>query len=417
MRIKLTIFLLFVLFVKSEAQTNNSPYSIIGIGDIEDSYFNRTTGMSNTGIAYRHDRSLISNNPASFSGMDNQFFAGEIGIRAKLVNYSGDPINTSQNVSSDITFRRFAAGIKLTNHWGTSVGLVPFSSENYEFTAPQPILGTNGETTTSYSQGYGGINRVYWANAYELFRHLSIGINSSYLFGSISQKTILQNPNAPSTYISSNRGTFLSNFYFDYGLQYYGNLNKKWNFSLGATFANKTGLNSEGSIVILNADSVQLNNDVKQEGTFYIPTSYGFGISLTKNKKYTFVADYKHQDWSSLHYAGFNYALQNSDRYSAGFEISNKKTVYNTTFEANFFQAGFYYNKTYLNVYGQQINDMGGTIGVGINARRSSLSTNLIFQYGIKGTESNNLIQERYFNFTIIFAYREPWYTKGRRYD
>ncbi|HTQ64900.1 MAG TPA: hypothetical protein VMI12_08885 [Puia sp.] len=403
--------------MKSQAQTNNSPYSIIGIGDIEDSYFNRTTGMSNTGIAYRHDRSLISNNPASFSGMDNQFFAGELGIRAKFVNYYGAPINSSQDFSSDIAFRRFAAAIKLTNHWGTSIGLVPFSSENYEFTAPQPILGTSGETAPSSSQGYGGINRVYWANAYEFFRHLSIGINSSYLFGSISQKTILQNANAPSTYISSNKGTFYNNFYFDYGLQYYTNISKRWNFSLGATFANKTGLNTETNVIILNIDSAQLNNNVSKTGTFYIPTSYGVGISLTKDKKYTFVADYKHQDWTSLHYAGFNYALQNSDRYSAGFEISNKKTIYNATYEASFFQAGFYYNKTYLIVYGQPIRDIGGTIGIGLNAKRSTLSTNIIFQYGIKGTETNNLIQERYFNFTIILSYRELWYTKGRRYE
>src|SRR5882672_834062 len=216
MRITLTIFLSFVLFAKTEAQTNNSPYSIIGIGDIEDSYFNRTSGMANTGIGYRNGRSLLNNNPASLSGLENQFFTGEIGIRGKLVNYSGNPINVNNNTSSDITFRRFAAGIKITNHWGTSIGLVPFSSENYEFNAPQPVLGTTGEYANAYSQGYGGINRVYWANAYELFHHLSVGINSSYLFGSISQKTILQNPNSPSTYVSTNRNIFLSNLYFDY---------------------------------------------------------------------------------------------------------------------------------------------------------------------------------------------------------
>src|SRR5882724_4761073 len=286
MRITLTIFLSFVLLAKAEAQTNNSPYSIIGIGDIEDSYFNRTSGMANTGIGYRNSRSLISNNPASFSGLENQFFTGEIGIRAKLVNYYGTPINANNNSSSDITFKRFALGIKLAKHWGTSVGLVPFSSENYEFNAPQPVLGTTGEFTNAYSQGYGGINRVYWTNAYELFHHLSIGINTSYLFGSISQKTILENPNTPSTYISTNRNTFLSDFYFDYGLQYFGKINKKWDFTLGATFANKANLRSENHITILNIDSVALKDETLNESTLSLPNSYGVGFSLTKNKKY-----------------------------------------------------------------------------------------------------------------------------------
>jgi len=413
MRITLTIFVSFILFAKAEAQTNNSPYSIIGIGDIEDSYFNRTSGMANTGIGYRNSRSLISNNPASFSGLENQFFTGEIGIRAKLVNYYGTPINANNNSSSDITFKRFALGIKLAKHWGTSVGLVPFSSENYEFNAPQPVLGTTGEFTNAYSQGYGGINRVYWTNAYELFHHLSIGINTSYLFGSISQKTILENPNTPSTYISTNRNTFLSDFYFDYGLQYFGKINKKWDFTLGATFANKANLRSENHITILNIDSVALKDETLNESTLSLPNSYGVGFSLTKNKKYTFVADYKYQDWAALKYAGFNYSLQSSDRVSVGFEISNKKNMYNTSVETSFLHAGVYYGNSYLNVLGQSIKDMGATIGIGINAKRSLLSYNVILQYGIKGTDSHNLIQERYFNFTLVFSYRDLWYTKG----
>ncbi|MBS1600721.1 MAG: hypothetical protein JST75_21035 [Bacteroidetes bacterium] len=413
MRITLTIFLSFVLFAKTEAQTNNSPYSVIGIGDIEDSYFNRTSGMANTGIAYRNNHSLISNNPASFSGLENQFFMGEIGIRGKLINYSGNAINANNNSSTDITFKRFALGIKLTRHWGTSIGLVPFSSENYEFNAQQPILGTSGESTTAYSQGYGGVNRVYWTNAYEFFQHLSVGINTSYLFGSLQQKTILQNPNTPSTYISTNRNIFLSNIYFDYGIQYYGHVGKKWDISVGATFANRTNLNSENHITILNSDSVALKDETLSEGVFKLPRSYGVGFSLTKNKKYTFLADYKYQDWSALNYSGFNYSLQSSDRISVGFEISHKKNLYNTSVETNFLHAGLYYGNSYLNVFGQSIKDMGATLGIGINAKRSLLSYNIILQYGIKGTDSYNLIQERYVNLTFVISYRDLWYTRG----
>lgn len=417
MRIRLTIFLLAVVFAKTFAQTNNSPYSIIGIGDIEDSYFNRTSGMASTGIAYRNGHSLINNNPASFSALDNQFFTGEIGIRGKLITYSGRPINPSDNTSSDITFRRFVMGIKLTKNWGTSIGLVPFSSENYEFNAPQPILGTNGETTNGYYQGYGGVNRVYWANAYELFHHLSLGINSSYLFGSISQKSILENPSIPSTYVSTTKNTFLSNLYFDYGLQYYGSINKKWDFTIGATFANKTDLRAESSILILAIDSSQLKNESFDKTFFTLPTSYGVGISITKDKKYTFLADYKFQNWSSLHYSGFNYALENSSRASIGFEVSKKKNIYNTLFETSFIHAGVYYGNSYLNVYGQKINDMGATVGLGINSKRIPFAYNVALQYGIKGTDTHQLIQERYFNLTIVFSYRDLWYTKGRKYE
>ncbi|HTS42793.1 MAG TPA: hypothetical protein VMH01_00245 [Puia sp.] len=418
MRILLPIFIVFVLFAKTaEAQTNNSPYSIIGIGDIEDSYFNRTSGMANTGIGYRNSHSLINNNPASFSALDNQFFTGEIGVRGKLITYYGSPIDPTNNVSSDITFRRFVLGIKAAKHWGTSIGLVPFSSENYEFTAPQLILGTNGETTNSYAEGFGGINRVYWANSYEFFNHLSIGVDASYLFGSINSKTILQNPGLPSTYVSTNRNSAYTGLYFNYGLQYFGKINKKWNFSVGGTFSNKTTLNSDNSIIILNIDSIQINQTPTNQSTFMLPVSYGVGFALTKNKKYTFLADYKYQDWSALHYSGFNYSLQSSERISVGFEISKIKNVYNASFESSFFQAGLYYNNSYLNVRGQSIRDFGGTIGMGINSRRTPFAYNFSLQYGVKGTEINSLIQERYFALTFVFSYREVWYTKGRKYE
>jgi len=413
MRITLTIVLSFVLLARTEAQTNNSPYSIIGIGDIEDSYFNRTSGMANTGIAYRNNHSLISNNPASFSGLENQFFMGEIGIRGKLVNYYGNPINADNNTSTDITFRRFALGIKLTRHLGTSVGLVPYSSENFQFTAPQPILGANGEYSNAYSEGFGGVNRVYWANAYEFFNHLSIGVNTSYLFGSINQKTILQNPNAPATYVSTNRSTSMGNFAFDYGIQYFGRVGKKWDFTIGGTFANQTSLNAENHITILNSDSLTLKDETLSEGTVKLPRSFGVGLSLSKNKKYTLVADYKYQDWGALKISGFNYSLQSSDRYSLGFEISHKKNLYNTVIETNFLHAGVYYGNSYLNVFGQSIKDMGATLGIGINAKRSLLSYNIVFQYGIRGSQNDNLIQERYFNLTFVFSYRDLWYTRG----
>src|ERR1700760_1909338 len=71
------------------SQNVTSPYSIIGIGDIESSYFNRTSGMANTGIAYRNSGYIILNNPASLSDLQNQLFLVELAGRGKFVSFSG----------------------------------------------------------------------------------------------------------------------------------------------------------------------------------------------------------------------------------------------------------------------------------------------------------------------------------------
>lgn len=415
MKIFLTILFSVVILLKGAAQNNNSPYSTLGLGDLEDGFVNRTTGLSSTGIAYRHNRNLITNNPAALSALDNQWFAGEIGIKAKFISYSGTPVSSTNSTSSDITFKRFTLGTKLFKHWGSAVGLAPYSTENYEYTGVKP-LGYGGDLIPSYNEGYGGINKVFWSNGYEFFNHLSIGITSSYLFGSINTKNVIQGSPGSAIYLSKNDRTFYSNFYFDYGVQYYTALNKHWDISLGLVYANQGWLNTEHQITVLDIDSVAIRSK-EDVGTFTIPASYGAGISITRNKKYTFLADYRFQEWGSQRSNTSNFTYENSERASVGFEISNKKTAYNTQFETSFIQAGLYYSKSYLVINGKPIEDMGVTAGFGVNAKRSPLSLNVSLQYGIRGTTDNNLVKENYFGASFIFSYRDFWYTKGRKFD
>ncbi|HEY4935265.1 MAG TPA: hypothetical protein VII44_01720, partial [Puia sp.] len=316
--------------------------------------------------------------------------------------------------SSDIAFKRFSLGTKISRHWGSAVGLVPYSEENYEYSGTRPI-GYNGGDLPTYDQGYGGINKVFWANGYEFFNHLSVGITTSYLFGSITNKNIILGQGT-SVYLSKNNNTFYSNLYVDYGLQYYASINKHWDFTLGVVYANQTALNTETNINVINLDSNVLRS-TQTVGTYNIPTSYGFGISVTKDKKYTFVADYRFQNWSSLSSATGDFFYKNSQRASVGFEISKKKLAYNTLYETNFFQAGFYYNKTYLIVNGTPINDIGGSVGLGVNSKRTPLSVMVVLQYGIKGTADNNLLRENYANLSFIFSLRDFWYTHGRVFE
>jgi hypothetical protein len=404
-----------VLFISTGmGQTNNEPYSIHAIGDITDNIINRTSGMASTGIAYRNNRWLITNNPAALSALDNSFFCGEIGVNGQYIDYSGTPVSQTAHQSSDITFKRFAFGTKIFKHWGSSVGLVPYSEENYEYSGSRPI-GGNGGTLPTYDQGYGGVNKVYWANGYQISPHFSIGLTTSYLFGSINNKNIVFGQGT-SIYISKANNTFFDNINLDYGLQYFTSINKHWDVSLGVIYSNQQNLNTETTVTVLDLDSNVLRSKISV-GTYTIPTSYGMGIVVTKDNKYKFLADYKFQNWSTLSTATGDFMYKNSQRASLGFEYSKRKMAYNTLYETTFYQAGFYYNKTYLIVNGTEINDIGGTIGIGTNSKRSPLSFMFVIQYGIKGTVNNNLIRENYLNMSFIFSFRDFWYTQGRKLE
>lgn len=420
---KLSVFitLLSITSLGAMAQNNASPYSQLGIGDLEDGFYNRTSGLANTGIAYRSNRYLINNNPASFSALTDQYFTVETGIRGSIVNYYGTPVSPSSNQSGDITFRKLIMGIKLSKHWGSSIGLVPFSTQNYEFNVPYYLQGSASEIANHYYQGHGSVNKAYWANSYEFFHHLSIGIDAGYLFGQLDQKDILQNPSTGASLTSTTNTVDLNNLFINYGLQLYGKLGKKWDYSLGATFSNKTDLFASTNRVVLASDSSTLQNQELSQTYLTLPTTFGVGVSLTHKQKYTFLADFKHQDWDAVQnkntYPGKDYTLGNSNKGSFGFEISKKKTFYNNKVELSYFQTGVYYGTTYLQINGQQIKDKGVTIGFGVNSLKSPLAYSIVFQYGIKGTQANNLIQERYANFTFVVNYGSLWFTKGKKYD
>jgi hypothetical protein len=420
MKSTILLTLLSVSTLGVMAQGNFSPYSQMGIGDLDNSYYNRTSGMANTGIGYRSNRFLINNNPASYSAMTNQFFTVEMGIRGSIVNYSGTPVDPSNNQSGDITFRKLALGMKLSKHWGFSIGLIPFSTQNYEFNVPYNLQGSNTEIANHYYQGHGSVNKVFWANSYDFFNHVSLGVDFGYLFGQLNQKDIIQSPGSGTSLVSTTNTVDLNNLYMGYGLQLYGKLGKKWEYSIGGTFSNQSDLLASWNQVVLAPDSTNLPNQQGQDRYITLPNAFGAGIALTHNQKFTFVADYKYQGWGTMNknvYPGKNYSLGNSNRGSIGFEISRKKVFYNSRVELSYFQSGLYYGTTYLQINGQEIKDMGATMGFGINSLKSPLAYNIIFQYGVRGTQSNNLVQMKYANITFVINYGALWYTKGKKYD
>ena len=419
-KISLLLSLLTVTSIGVMAQNNFSPYSQMGIGDVEDGFYNRTSGLANTGIAYRSNRFLINNNPASFSALANQYFSMEMGIRGSFIQYTGSPVTPASTQSGDITFRRLAMGIKVTKNWGSSIGLVPFSTQNYEFNVPYYIQGTANESANHYYEGHGSVNKAYWANSYEFFHHLSIGVDAGYIFGQLNQKDIIQNYANGASETSTTNNVNLQNLYMTYGMQVYSNIGKHWSFSLGGVFSQRADLLAAPTKVVLGSDSSTLQNEQLPETYLTLPNSYGAGLSVTHNDKYTWVADYRYQDWGSLKhnaYPGQGYSIASSERGSVGFEISKKRIFYNQRVELNYLQTGLYYGNSYLQINGKQIRDMGVTLGFGMNSLKSPLAYSIVFQYGIKGTTQNNLIRENYANVTFVINYGSIWYTKGKKFD
>jgi len=410
----LTGFVLCANF--SWAQNNTSPYSMLGIGDIESSYFNRTSGMANTGIAIRNNRYSILNNPASLTAMDDQFFSFELALRGRYINYTGADIVPGNSTSLDFSVKLLSLAIKANKWWGTGVGFMPFSVSNYLFSAQKFIQGTT-ESTPALYEGTGGVNQVYWANGIKIGKHISAGVSLAYLFGSLSQTESVASSSIATALITTNE-IYLHSPYFSGGAQYYTGIGKHWDLTIGGTYNRKATLKAEYSSKVSTTATDTLSYAITNNNYFKLPEGYGAGISLVKDKKYTFTADYRFQNWSDLQEKGNQYALVNSNRYSAGFEISQKRITWgNFLVESMFYQAGLFYSNSYLQINNQQISEKGFTAGLGFNSKRNAMGVAFALEVGQRGTTTSNLIKETATSFSMTISYRDFWNTKGKKYD
>ncbi len=392
----------FVLF----AQNNSSPYSVLGIGDIETSFFNKYTGMANAGVALADDRYINNSNAASLAKLREHFFSFEVSSRFKQVVYSGAGVLAPNNKTTDFSVERVALAARVSKRWGSSLGLNPFSNAAFSFATFKNIQGSSLSVAADYL-GEGGIHQFYWANGFNVTKNTSIGVTSSLLFGSLTQtETILNSAVSPT--LTTKNNIFLRNYYFNFALQTKLKINKKWMSTYGVTYAPKTSLYAEYSVVVTSDNATQIKNDITKNDFFTLPETYNAGMAFIKDNKYTFTVNGQFQNWSALKYSGSNYQLVNSNKLSFGYQNSKKaRNAYNAEYEKGTFQLGLYAGNSYIKMNNTQLTDFGGSIGYSRNSRTSALGYILSLEVGRRGTTSSSLLSENYFNLNLTLSYLE----------
>ena len=217
------------------SQNTTSPYSIFGPGEIQQKGFGKMQGMNGAGLALKSGSFLNNLNPASYTGLDSLHYIYTVGLEGKFSNFS-----QRNNKNNDVTanFKYFAIGFRVDDWWYTSFGLTPFTNVGYDITTESYIEGKD-QTYKSQYVGSGGISQAYFSNAFKLTKNLSVGVNSSYMFGSVIQDQTIEKGSFSSSTYTIKRTDYLQSFYFDYGLQYAFKV-KNLDASFGATYAQKT---------------------------------------------------------------------------------------------------------------------------------------------------------------------------------
>ena len=134
--------------------STNSPYTRFGYGMQADRSFAAGRAMGGIGYGLRSARQINPMNPASYTGMDSLTFLFDGGISAQM-SWFNDGTHRQRDLNGGFNYA--AMQFPLHRRLAVSIGLLPFSSVGYNYTAP-----SQGDSRyTDLFSGTGGLNEIY----------------------------------------------------------------------------------------------------------------------------------------------------------------------------------------------------------------------------------------------------------------
>jgi hypothetical protein len=426
----LIVFLLITSSIVFGQRTTSSPYSFFGIGEEFSPRTIEQASMGGIGVAFNSSQYLNFTNPAAYSNL--KFTTYTFGILSKDLTVKTNDASQSVN-STSLSY--FALAFPIGKNAGFSIGMQPLSSVGYSLA--NTTLDTDGTPTEiSIFSGNGGINRLYGSFGVKVFKGFSLGLEADFSFGKTENTVTDQKANVALatrfSEISTIRGAN-----FKLGAQYTKELESKLILNFGSTIKFGSELDVEGTerfyTLSLSGTGAEIIRDeadaVAIKGKYNLPLQTIFGFGIGKLDKWHASIEYENQEaiktTGFLNRTGNTFQYDASNRVSFGGFYTPKATSISSYWDRVTYRAGLRYETTGLLIDAagtgtnfSQVSDFGMSFGLGLPLGRRLSNVNLGFEFGKKGTTSNNLIQENYFNLRLGLSLnavgRQAWFQKRR---
>ncbi len=427
--------------------THNSPYSILGIGDLNDQPFAASLGMGGLTATYHDPFHLNPLNPASLGWLrSTSFEVGVFGRYAELeasrqseevwsgnLNYIalGFPLRNPINELLDRIVPEFSVGMLFS--------LAPYSTVSYDIEVTTPL----SETTSSRGlfTGTGGTYRLNWGNGFR-YKNFGAGVNLGYLFGRIDNTRQAFIDGETFYYFDDfsddiNVNGFIWNVGFAYDYEFksvnrdgelepngkkisaglYGNSNTGFSTTSDRLYRRVYSVvNSINLPTELRADTITNATGISEQGT--LPAAYTFGISYVDENKLMVGLEYSSSLWSNYENEAKPDDLSNAFRLSAGVEWIPDAFSYNRSLKRLRYRLGAFYENDPRTFNGDQLSKRGVTVGLGLPLtlpRQQTSFVNLAFEGGQFGLQ--DVITENYIKMTLGFTLNDnSWFFK-RKFD
>ncbi|SDP95123.1 Long-chain fatty acid transport protein [Mucilaginibacter sp. OK268] len=416
--------------------TTSSPYSRYGIGDIDPQLMPQNIGMGGIGVA-TNKISLFNNinivNPASYGAINLTTI--DIGIYSNFLTLSQTGSASQKN--SNFRLSHLAFAIPVTKRSALSFGLLPYSERGYSYKntvkGNGAIPADTNLTNYTYS-GDGGLSKAYLGYGFGIGKHLLIGANVSYIFGTLKDIStteintsvngvIYPLPGTTNSKIESSNS--IAGLNYDYGVQYSVDFSDTKHLTFGYSGSLNSKLNSTSNFIVSQYfndasgnEDIPLDSVINKQSSktkIKLPLTNRFGISFQSDGKFLVGADYTMSKWSQLSIGGENQGLQDSRTFNIGGQYTPNIATLRNYLASVDYRLGAIYDETYMVVNNTRIKRYALTAGVGMPLRPNNGSfykINISAEVGRRGSLVNGLVRENYVNIHLGFTLNDKWFQK-----
>ena len=399
------------------AQSNtSSPYSIGGLGEIafKGNAINRHMG----GLDIVSDSLHANiNNPASLG--DLKLVTYSLGLNYKSTKLSSSESNESVT-SASIDYLVVAIP---TKKFTFGFGILPATSVGYRLQST--IDGEDINNVVNRNEGYGGLNQTFFSVGFKVFDFLNFGVSANYNFGKITNESSRQEQNI-------DFGTFfiktssLVGFNYRFATQLKIRLTSEVRLDAMAYYVPKNSLNATNESVYFtrsvttqnlgDLENVDLAASNLKKTSISLGDQYSFGLGITKAKKWFVGGQYSQRnsaDYVNNFISLDNITYANGSRLSfGGFYLPDYSSI-TSYWKRIVYRAGVRFEDTGVLFNNQALKETGISFGVSFPMAGYS-NANIGVEFGKRGSQDNDLIQESYWNLIVGLSLNDIWFVKRK---
>ena len=410
---KLTAAILMSVIALTAMAQNTviTPYSRYGYGILSDNASSMQRSMGGVGYAMNSGRQINVMNPASYAAMDSLTFLFDMGVDVTSL-WSKEYDKREQQFGGGLDY--ITLQVPIMKRLGASVGLLPYSSVGYSFGNK---IDNGSETRT----GDGSLNQLYLGVGGSPFKGFGVGVNVAYLFGTTSN--VLYGITYGGSTTVFQRSMKVRDWRIDIGAQYSFMPTRDDRLTFGVVYSPKKDMHGDVYGVYYDSsasgavpDTINLG-DTKMNGRYSTPETWGAGISWSR-RTFQLEADFTYQPWSKAKFGKLEHfeTTDFADRYRAAFGGQWQPDARGGYFRRIAYRIGAYWNRDYLKVMGNNVRDLGLTVGFGLPVPGFKSQLNIGIEYRNRRATPQKLIEENYLNVTIGINFNEMWFRKAKIY-